>query len=308
MEIAALKERLTSPVRLTAWRSCAVKSCLLFVLALMPTGGHAEPIETEHLFGFTIGSDVGDLGERELEGSATGRFAKHAGTYDAGSSTMSAEFVPLANLRTEFTAAVVSYDIAGVSGFADQRYAAFGGLSADIRYRILDRATAPFGFAIGAEPHWGRADDNTGEPVSQYGSDFVAAVDWEIVPERVVAAFNLLYQPETERSKLTGTWSQQSTAGVAFALMAQVKSGIFVGGEARYLRQYDGFGLDMFAGQGFFIGPTIYFKRPGCGPGNDRRWFFARPGQFRTPAGAALIRGEFLNVCRCNGCTRECPY
>ncbi len=31
---------------------------------------------------------------------------------------MSAEFVPLANLRTELTAAVVSYDIAGVSGFA----------------------------------------------------------------------------------------------------------------------------------------------------------------------------------------------
>jgi hypothetical protein len=287
MEIAALKERLTSPVRLTAWRSCAVKSCLLFVLALMPTGGHAEPIETEHLFGFTIGSDVGDLGERELEGSATGRFAKHAGTYDAGSSTMSAEFVPLANLRTEFTAAVVSYDIAGVSGFADQRYAAFGGLSADIRYRILDRATAPFGFAIGAEPHWGRADDNTGEPVSQYGSDFVAAVDWEIVPERVVAAFNLLYQPETERSKLTGTWSQQSTAGVAFALMAQVKSGIFVGGEARYLRQYDGFGLDMFAGQGFFIGPTIYFKL------SERAWIAAAfsaqvAGQATTVAGSSL--------------------
>ena len=114
-------------------------------------------------------------------------------------------------------AVVNSYDIAGVSGFADQRYAAFGGLSADIRYRILDRASAPFGFAIGAEPHWGRADDITGEPVSQYGVDFVAAADWEIIPDRVVAAFNLLYQPETERSKLTGTWSQESTAGVAFA-------------------------------------------------------------------------------------------
>ncbi len=49
-----------------------------------------------------------------------------------------------------------------LSGFADQRYTAFGGLSADIRYRLLDRASAPFGFAIGAEPHWGRADDITG--------------------------------------------------------------------------------------------------------------------------------------------------
>ena len=69
-------------------------------------------------------------------------------------------------------------------------------------------ATAPFGFAIGAEPHWGRADDITGEPVNQYGVDFVAAADWEIVRDRVVAAFNLIYQPDTMRSNLTGTWSQ----------------------------------------------------------------------------------------------------
>ena len=119
--IAALNERLASSVRLSSWRSGTVRSCLLFALVIIPVAGHAEPIETEHLFGFTIGSDVGDVGEREIEGSVTGRFAKKAGTYDASSSTMSAEFVPMPNLRTEFTAAVVSYDIAGVSGFADQR-------------------------------------------------------------------------------------------------------------------------------------------------------------------------------------------
>lgn len=233
---------------------------LLLILTLVPADARAEPIETEHLFGFTIGSDVGDVGERELEGSLTGRFSKRAGTYDAGSSTMSVEFVPLPNLRTEFTGVVNSYDITGVSGFADQHYTAFGGLSADIRYRFLDRGSAPFGFAIGAEPHWGRADDVTGAPASQYGVDFVAAADWEIVPDRVVAAFNLLYQPDTMRSKLTATWSQESTSGAAFAVMAQVHSGIFVGGEARYLRQYDGFGLDTLVGQGFFVGPTVYFK------------------------------------------------
>jgi hypothetical protein len=238
----------------------AAESCLLLALAMIPTGARCGTIETEHLFGFTIGSDVGDVGERELEGSVTGRFAKRNGLYEATESTMSAEFVPIANLRTEITGAVVSYDIAGVSGFADQRYVAFGGFSADIRYRLLDRASAPFGLAVGAEPHWGRADEVTGEPASQYGVDFVVAADWEIVPDRVVAAFNLLYQPETVRSKMTGAWSQESTAGVALAVMAQVRSGIFVGGEARYLRKYDGLGLDPLAGQGFFIGPTIYFK------------------------------------------------
>ena len=240
--------------------SQAATLCLSFAMAFMPASARTETIETEHLFGFTIGSDVGDVGERELEGSVTGRFSKRTGTYDAGSSTMSMEFVPLPNLRTEFTALANSYDITGVTGLADQRYTAFGGLSADIRYLLLDRASAPFGFAVGAEPHWGRADDITGQPVNQYGVDFVAAADWEIIRNRLVAAFNLLYQPQTMRSNLTGTWSQESTAGTAFALMAQVRSGIFVGGEARYLRQYDGAGLDNFVGQGFFAGPTVYFK------------------------------------------------
>jgi hypothetical protein len=259
-------------------RAGAGKFWLLLAVAIFPIDARTETIETEHLFGFTIGSDVGEVGEREIEGTVTGRFAKQTGSYNAASSTLSAEFVPLPNLRTEFTGALVSYDIAGVSGLADQRYTAFGGLSADIRYRVLDRATAPFGFAIGAEPHWGRADDVTGEPVNQYGVDFVAAADWEVIPDRVVAAFNLLYQPETMRSKVTGTWSQESTAGVAFAVMAQVHSGILVGGEARYLRKYDGLGLDTLAGQGFFVGPTVYVKL------SERAWI--------TAAWSAQVAGQ----------------
>jgi hypothetical protein len=235
-------------------------SWLLLALSLVPVDIRAEPIETEHLFAFTIGSDVGDVGDREVEGSMTGRFSKRTGTYDAGSGTMSAEFVPLTNLRTEFTGMVNAYDISGVTGFADQHEAAFGGLSADIRYRLLDRSSAPFGLAIGAEPHWNWIDDLTGEQVSQYGADFVAAADWEIVRDRIVAAVNLLYQPDATRFKPTGLWSREMTAGVAAALMAQIRPGILVGGEARYLRQYDGLGFDNLAGQGLFIGPTIYLK------------------------------------------------
>jgi len=279
--MAEFNARLRAAVRLSP-RSGAAGCCLLLALVTVPTDARAQTIETEHLFGFTIGSDVGDVGDKEIEGSVTGRFAKRTGTYDATASTLSAEFVPLTNLRTEYTAAVVSYDIAGVSGFADQRYAAFGGLSADIRYRLLDRSSAPFGFAIGAEPQWGRADDLTGEPGSQYSVDFVAAADWEPIRDRVVAAFNLLYQPETMRSKLTGTWSPQSSAGAAFAVMAQVQPGIFVGGEARYLRQYDGAGLDAFTGQGFFIGPTVYFKL------SERAWI--------TLAWSAQVAGQASTV------------
>jgi hypothetical protein len=59
----------------TKWGGTA-KSCLLLIIAIVPTGARSTTIETEHLFGFTIGSDVGKVGEREIEGSVTGRFAK----------------------------------------------------------------------------------------------------------------------------------------------------------------------------------------------------------------------------------------
>ena len=234
-----------------AKRSRTAIACLSLALACIPAGARTEPIETEHLFGFTIGSDVGEVGEKELEGSVTGRFSKRSGTYDAGTGTMSMEFVPMSNLRTEFTAVVNSYNISGVRGFTDQRYTAFGGFSADIRYRLLDRASAPFGFAVGAEPHWGRADDMTGEPVSQYGVDFVAAADWEIVPDRIVAAFNLRYQPETMRAKSTGTWSQESTAGVAFAVMAQVHRGFSSAAKPAIYANMMGLGSIAWPGKAF---------------------------------------------------------
>jgi hypothetical protein len=262
--------RLASAARRGRLAQCCLwLACLCLALALVPADGRTEPIDTEHLFGFTIGSDVGEAGEKEIEGSVTGRFAKRSGTYVAGTSTLSVEYVPIPNLRTELTGVVNAYDITGVSGLLDQHYTAFGGLGADIRYRLLDRATAPFGLAIGAEPHWGRSDEVTGEPAHQYGVDFVAAADWEVVPNRVVAAFNLLYQPETTRLKLTGTWSQDSMAGVAMAVMGQIRPGIFVGAEARYLRVYEASGFDNLAGEGFFVGPTIYFKL------SERAWLAA---------------------------------
>src|ERR1700761_6038413 len=240
----------------------AAKSCLILTLVIVSSGARTETIDTEHLFGFTVGTDVGELGEREAESSVTGRFGKQTGTYNAASGTLSMEMVPIAHLRTEITGELLGYGITGVRGLADQQYGAFGGLSADIRYQFLDRATAPFGLALGAEPRWGRADDVTGQPGNQYGVDFVAAADWEPIRDRVVAAFNLLYQPETTRLKWSGTWSQQSTTGIAMGVMVQVRPGLFAGSEARYLRTYDGIGLANFAGQGFFIGPSIYMQLP----------------------------------------------
>ena len=42
--------------------------------------------------------------------------------------------------------------------------------------------------------------------------------------------------------------------------MAQVQPGFLIGGEARYLRKYEGLGLDVFGGHALFVGPTVFIK------------------------------------------------
>jgi len=58
----------------------------------------------------------------------------------------------------------------------------------------------------------------------------------------------------------TGAAEQESIIGAAFGLMAQMRPGMLFGGEARYLRKYDGIGLEQFSGEALFIGPTAYFQ------------------------------------------------
>ena len=101
-------------------------------------------------------------------------------------------------------------------------------------------------------PTRGRVDEVSGEPVDRYGVDLALVADKELVPNRIVAAFNLLFLPESARSRVTGIWSRQATIGVATALMARIGPDVFVGTEARYLRSYEGLGLDSFAGTRLF--------------------------------------------------------
>jgi hypothetical protein len=113
------------------------------IVALWSIVARADAIDTEHLFGFTIGTDVGEVGEKELESNTLWRVGKRAGSYSALSQALSVEYTARQNLRLEVSATGVYHDIVGVPGLDDQRRGAFDGLSFDMRYRILDRARMP---------------------------------------------------------------------------------------------------------------------------------------------------------------------
>ncbi|HMF68429.1 MAG TPA: hypothetical protein VK602_12565 [Phyllobacterium sp.] len=238
----------------------ALRAAIAFFSALLPTCVHAAGIDTEHLFGFMIGSDVGVVGEREFQSQTTGRFAKSGGNYRAINQELELEFVPARNVRIEVGGAFASHGINGVPGFEDRRQLVWQGVFVDLRYRFLDRDVAPVGLTFAVESHINRIDETTAAVVRNYGTELTLAFDRELVPNFAVAALNLIYQPEWTRLSGTGAAERESTIGAAFGVMAQVRPGFFVGGEARYLRKYEGIGLEEFAGQALFAGPTAYLQ------------------------------------------------
>ena len=230
-------------------------------LALTPACVSAEEgFDTEHIFGFMIGSDVGNPGEREFQSQTTGRFGKGAGTYRAVDQEVEIEIVPLPNFRIELGGTTTLHDITGVPAIDDRRQLNFQGASLDLRYRLLDRETAPFGLTVAAEAHGDRIDEISGAKGRMYGTDFTLALDRELVPNFVIGALNLVYQPEWARFEVTGLSEKSSTIGAAFAGMVRVRPNFLLGGEMRYFRQYEGIGLGEFAGQALFVGPTAYFQ------------------------------------------------
>ena len=238
----------------------AFRTAIVCLSTLVPACLHAEGIDTEHLFGFMIGTDVGSAGEREFQSQATGRFSKTSGNYRAINQELELEVVPAKNFRIEVGSAFASHDISGVAGFDDRRQLAWQGISVDLRYRFLDRDVAPFGLTFALETHADRIDDTTAALARRYSTELTLALDRELIPNRVVAAFNLFYEPEWTHLLATGLAEQESTAGAAVAVMAQIRPGFLIGGEVRYLRKYDGIGLEEFAGQALFVGPTAYLQ------------------------------------------------
>ena len=106
----------------------------------------------------------------------------------------------------------------------------------------------------------GRIDETSAARARSFDTSFTLALDRELIPNFLIAALNLVYQPEWTRFLATGAAEQDSTLGLAFGALAQVRPGILLGGEARYFRRYEGIGLEEFSGQALFIGPTAYFQ------------------------------------------------
>src|SRR5262249_15546545 len=99
-------------------------------------------VDTEHMFGFTEGSDIGDKGEKELETDSTGRFGRLGGAYNNVATAFEAKYTLAESFRLSALATVAYYDISGVSELDDRRQGAVQSVSFEARYRVFDREHA----------------------------------------------------------------------------------------------------------------------------------------------------------------------
>jgi len=69
--------------------------------------------------------------------------------------------------------------------------------------------------------------------------------DTELIKNRVLLGFNLLYEPETTRADL-GIWNNESTFGVSSALALQIIPNVVIGADLWYLSHYRGVAFNSF--------------------------------------------------------------
>jgi len=243
-------------------------------------------MDTEHLFGFIEGADIGGPGEREIVVDSTLRAGKSTGAFAGTASELEFKYTAFENLRISAAAALSYYDITGVTGLDDARRAEIQSLSVDARFRALDRSQAPFGLTLSVAPHWGLVDETSGVRADHFGAEIRLLADRELVPNRLVGAINFLFANDRARLLASDGIEQESLVGAGAALAAQVRPGLWLGGELRYLRDYGGAALNVFSGQAVYIGPTIYARLGG-------KAFVSAAWDVQIWGGAIAVPGAF---------------
>lgn len=206
-----------------------------------------------------MGSDIGRPGEIELEIENVGAFGKRVGEYFAWANLNQVKYTVSDRFRIAPGFSLSGQRILGVTGLADQRGFSFSGASLELRYKLVDRAFAPFGLTLHAQPNFGRIDDATGLRVEQYGGEFAALFDRELVREKLFAAFNVWYATGATRDIAVNLWKHDSELQLQAAISYALTPDLVLGVGARYLMAYDGGGLNRFVGDAIYVGPTFSY-------------------------------------------------
>src|SRR5436305_1186553 len=167
-------------------------------------------IETKYIFGFSEGSGIGLEGEKEFSIDTTGRFGKRDGRYAATETMFEFEYTPNQYVQLEFGPLAAGHYIRDVTDLDNRSAVRPSGFFGEIRYLLLDRPASPIAVTVSFEPNYRAFDETGGAPVQNYEFETKIMADAELVKNRLYAAVNLIYEPESTKVA-DGSWEKEST-------------------------------------------------------------------------------------------------
>jgi hypothetical protein len=241
-------------------RSASSREALLAALLLLPVPAQAQEeqagssIDSEHIFGFTEGSDIGNKGEREIESATTGRLGRQ-GSFSVFTNETSFRYGVEQNFRASIGTLTDYYSVHDTPGLSNKTGIEFSGVVSEFRWHFLEHDTAPIGLTLSFAPYWRRSNDPAPGQGESYALPLALLIDKAFIPGRLYGAINVTVAPNFGR--LSGRWEAKQPLEISAALTAAVDEKIFLGGEVREAaRDQNGF----FAGRALLIGPTFYLK------------------------------------------------
>ncbi len=225
---------------------------LLSSLALAQEEQAGSTVDSEHIFGFTEGADIGAKGESELESITIGRLGKQGDFTDLTNET-SYRYGVEQSFRASVGILTDYYSIHDTPGYLDRTGLRQSGLTSEFRWQFSEHDSAPIGLTLSFAPNWRRVNDPT--PGQAYTLPVSLLADHVFIRNQLYAAVNVTVAPTF--SSVAGLWQSSQPSEVSAALAGALGDRIFLGGEVRWAAQNL---TAPFGDRAFYIGPSLYVK------------------------------------------------
>ena len=211
--------------------------------------------DTEHIFSFAEGSDIGEKGELEIESITIGSFGVARGSCSNIGNETSLRYGIANALRLSVGSLTDYFKIHNVPGLNDRSAAEFSGVITELRWHILDWRTSPFGLTLSLNPFWRGADPTSAGSSSNYAFPLTLLADSEVISEKFFTVLNLIYQPSFLRPDRRPEHDDSfiAIAGGSYALTPN----ILLGAEVRHENLAQNGNLNAHA---LIVGPQLYIS------------------------------------------------
>ena len=167
---------------------------LLSSLAMAQEEQAGTTVDSEHIFGFTEGADIGNKGESELESITTGRLGKQGDFADLTNET-SYRYGVEQYFRASVGIVTDYYSVHDTPGYLDRTGLRESGLTSEFRWQFSEHDSAPIGLTLSLAPTWRRVNDPTPGQGQAYMLPVSLLADHTFIRNQLYGAVNVTVAP-----------------------------------------------------------------------------------------------------------------